>query len=208
MKPRPLILTAGFASLFALYVHSETTTKKSSSGVQLANFDREVRAQDDFFRHVNGTWLKTKEIPADKSRYASFTELADQAEVNLRKIIDEAAAQDDKAPGSDAQKVGDLFASFMNDARVNELDTKPLQADLDKVKALVSKDDLVEHLGLLQAMNISTPLGVYVDQDSKKSDEYIVKMTQSGLGLPDRDYYLNDSAKFTEIRKAYLLVRA
>ncbi len=201
---RPLFLTTGFVSLFAFHVHSQIAAKPSS-GVELGNFDHEVRAQDDFFRHVNGTWLKTKEIPADKSRFASFTELADQAEENLLKIIDEAAAQDNKPAGSDAQKVGDLYASFMDEGRINDLDLKPLQPELDKVKALASKADIVEHLGHLQAMNVSTPLGVYVDQDSKKSDEYAVKMTQSGLGLPDRDYYLNDSDKFTEIRKAYLV---
>ncbi len=174
------------------------------SGVELDNFDRQTRPQDDFFQFVNGTWLKNTEIPADKSRYASFTQLADEAEINLRKLIEESAASSNKAPGSDAQKVGDFYASFMDEGAANALDAKPITPELEKIASLHDKTALVRHLGYLQSLNVTSPLGVYVDQDSKQSDQYIVKMTQSGLGLPDRDYYLNDSDKFREIRAAYL----
>ncbi len=174
------------------------------SGVYVENFDREVRAQDDFFRYVNGAWLKKTEIPEDKARYASFTELADQAEVNLRKIIEEAAAAKERPAGSDAQKVGDLYNSFMDESAIEQLAAKPIAGDLEAVDKLDSKEAVVRHLGKLQTLNISVPLGAYVDQDSKKSDEYIVKISQAGLGLPDRDYYLNPGEKFKSIRQGYL----
>ncbi|MFT4638690.1 MAG: putative endopeptidase [Verrucomicrobiales bacterium] len=181
-----------------------TASAQTISGVFVEHFDKEVRAQDDFFKHVNGTWLRKTEIPADKSRYASFSELADQAEINLRKIIDEVSASKDKPTGSDAQKVGDLYNSFMDEAAIEVLGATPIEDDLKAIEVLDSKEAVVRHLGHLQTLNVSSPVGAYVDQDSKKSDEYIVKMAQSGLGLPDRDYYLNDGEKFESTRKAYL----
>ncbi|MGY8690344.1 MAG: hypothetical protein ACKVHP_21740, partial [Verrucomicrobiales bacterium] len=180
-----------------------TASAQTISGVFVEHFDKEVRAQDDFFKHVNGTWLRKTEIPADKSRYASFSELADQAEINLRKIIDEVSASKDKPTGSDAQKVGDLYNSFMDEAAIEVLGATPIEDDLKAIEVLDSKEAVVRHLGHLQTLNVSSPVGAYVDQDSKKSDEYIVKMAQSGLGLPDRDYYLNDGEKFESTRKAY-----
>ncbi len=179
-------------------------TAENPSGVVLDNFDTSVRPQDDFFRHVNGTWLKNTPIPEDRSRYASFTELADQAEVNLRQIIEEATSATDRAEGSDAQKVGDLYRSFMDVKAIDALGAQPIAQDLQAIAALESKEAIVQHLGHLQSLNITAPIGAYVDQDSKKSDEYIVKFTQAGLGLPDRDYYLNDGEKFETIREGYL----
>ena len=187
----------------SLLVATSALFAEPKSGVELGNFDKSVRAQDDFFRHVNGTWLKNTPIPEDKSRYASFSELADQAELNLRTIIQEVSAKE-QAPGSEEQKVGDLYSSFMDEAAVEALGAKPIANDLAAIAKLDSKEAVVQQLGHLQTHNISSPIGSYVDQDSKKSDEYIVKLTQSGLGLPDRDYYLNDDEKFEITRKAYL----
>ena len=190
-------------SIATLLVTLGALCAEPKSGVELTNFDNGVRAQDDFFRHVNGTWLKNTPIPEDKSRYASFSELADQAELNLRTIIQEVSTKK-QAPGSEGQKVGDLYNSFMDEAAVEALGAQPIAKNLAAIASLDSKEAVVQHLGHVQTHNISSPIGSYVDQDSKKSDEYIVKLTQSGLGLPDRDYYLNDSEKFETTRKAYL----
>ncbi|MDF1785180.1 MAG: M13 family metallopeptidase N-terminal domain-containing protein, partial [Verrucomicrobiales bacterium] len=160
-----------------LLVTASALDAEPRSGVELGNFDKGVRAQDDFFRHVNGTWLKKTPIPEDKSRYASFSELADQAELNLRTIIQEVSAKK-QAPGSEGQKVGDLYSSFMDEAAVEALGAKPIANDLAAIANLDSKAAAVRHLGHLQTHNISSPIGAYVDQDSKKSDEYIVKLTQ------------------------------
>ena len=89
-----------------------------------------MRPQDDFFRYVNGGWMKTAQIPADEARYGSFIELRDKSQAALRVILEEAAAQPDKKPGSDAQKVGDLYASFMDSARVEQLGIAPLREEL------------------------------------------------------------------------------
>lgn len=111
------------------------------SGISSANFDQAVRAQDDLFRHVNGSWLKTTEIPADKSNYGSFTKLADDAQAQLKDII-EGAAAGKNAPGSEAQKVGDFYNSYMNEAKREELGLKPIEPYFAAIDALKDKSAL------------------------------------------------------------------
>src|SRR6188768_1094724 len=100
------------------------------SGLDPASFDRAVRPQDDLFRHVNGSWLAKTEIPADKASYGAFDILFDKAQVDLRSIVEEAARSASKTPGSDAQKIGDFYDSFMNEARAEELGLTPLKSEL------------------------------------------------------------------------------
>jgi putative endopeptidase len=163
-----------------------------------------VRPQDDFFRFVNGKWLQTAQIPADKARYGSFIELRDKSEAALRAIIEEAAAAQDKTAGSDAQKVGDLYQSFMDTARIESLGISPVRPELDRVAALKDKQELPELFAALARLGVQTPFVTYVGQDAKQATRYIVYATQSGLGLPDRDYYFKQEPRFVEVRAAYL----
>jgi putative endopeptidase len=172
-------------------------------GVETKNFDPNVRPQDDFFRYVNGKWIKTTQIPADKGRYGSFIELRDKSEAALRTLIEEAAAKDNKA-GSDAQKVGDLYQSFMDTARIESLGFSPVRPELDRVAALKDKQELPELFAALARLGVQTPFATYVGQDAKQADRYIVYASQSGLGLPDRDYYSKQEPRFVETRAAYL----
>jgi len=180
------------------------------SGVELGNFDRTVRPQDDLFRFVNGNWLKTTEIPADRSNYGAFTKIAEQAEKDLRAIIEAAAharGPDGKtghAPGSDEQKVADLYNGFMNEAKLEELGATPLKAELARIAAVKDKKQVAALVAHLDGIGVTTPLGMDVSQDAKEPTQYIAYLFQSGLGLPDRDYYLLKDAKFKDIRKQYL----
>jgi predicted metalloendopeptidase len=174
------------------------------SGVDLAYMDHGVRPQDDFFLHVNGTWLKNTEIPADKSRYGAFDKLRDDSEARLRAIIEESSTKPDKQPGTDEQKVGDLYNSFMDEARIDALGLKPIEAELARVDALKSKGEIPGLMAHLLRINATTPINGFVNQDAKKPTEYIVYLFQSGLGMPDRDYYLLDDAKFKGLRAAYV----
>jgi putative endopeptidase len=174
------------------------------SGIEVANFDKSVRPQDDFYRYVNGTWLKTAKIPADRGEYGAFVKLDEDSQARLRSIIEESSAKPQKTAGSDEQKVGDLYASFMNEKKLDELGLKPLDAELARIDAVQNNDQLASlfaHLGLI---NVNTPLGTYVNQDDKEPTQYIVNFYQAGLGLPDRDFYLLDDPKFKEIRQKYL----
>jgi predicted metalloendopeptidase len=173
-------------------------------GVDTKNFDSSVRPQDDFFRYVNGTWLKTAQMPADKARYGSFIELRDKSEAALRVIIEEAAAVQDREAGTDTQKVGDLYESFMDTARIESLGLEPVRGELNRIAALKDKKELPELFAALARMGIPMPLAVYVGQDAKQATRYIAYASQSGLGLPDRDYYFKQEPRFVETRAAYL----
>lgn len=174
------------------------------SGIYKSGFDESVRPQDDFYRYVNGSWLDSTEIPGDKSNYGIFTVLFDESQKNQLKIIEEAAASKDNKVGSDAQKIGDFYQSFMDTVTVEKLGLTPLQADLDKLQNVKSREDLVVYMAYAQKIGIQKPFFLFVNQDMKNSTEYAAYITQSGLGLPDKRYYEDEGEKFTEIREKYL----
>ncbi len=173
------------------------------SGVLKQNFDTTVRAQDDFYRHVNGLWLATTEIPSDRSNYGTFTLLAEGAEHNLRTILEEASASKDAQPGSHEQWAGDLYASFMDTATIEARGLEPLAAELKAIDAIASKADLARYIGHLQRFGVGHPFGFFVSIDRKNSTNYLPVIVQSGLSMPDRDYYLSDDARLKGIRAKY-----
>ncbi len=184
-------------------LQAATATAQRGLGVDTKHFDTAVRPQDDFFRYVNGGWMKATPMPADKARYGSFIELRDKSEAALRSIIEEAAAVQAKAPGSEQQKVGDLYASFMDTARIESLGVEPVRADLKRVASLQSTQELPELFAELHRLTVPTPFAFFVMQDAKKADRYIAYVNQNGLGLPDRDYYFKTEPRFVEVRAAY-----
>ena len=181
-----------------------TANKPRQSGIDLSAFDKSVRPQDDAFKHVNGTWLAKTEIPADKSSYGTFDMLVDKSQDDLRAIAEEAAKTANKAPGSDAQKIGDFFESFMNEARVEQLALAPLQNELATIDGLKTKTDLARYFGRMFKLNLINPLVGFIDGDAQQPDTEILYLIQGGLGLPDRDYYLKDDAKLREYRDKYV----
>jgi len=181
---------------------SSTTAGILKSGVYLQNLDKAVRPQDDFYRHINGGWLATAQIPADRSNYGTFTKLQEDAERDLRDILEEAAKA--KAPaGSDAQKVGDYYASFLDEAAVEARGLQPLQDELARIDAIKTKQELAGYIGRAQRLFVAQPFAYFVAVDEKNSTQYISTVTQTGLGMPDRDYYLSDDAKLKGIREKY-----
>ena len=160
----------------------------------------DIRVQDDLFGHVNGTWLETAEIPGDRSSWGPFVMLADAAEEHVREIIE--ACADGRLEGDEARKVGDLFASFMDEERVEELGHTPILGLLEQVDALTDVAQLGGFLGSFERRGGGGVFGSYVDTDDRNSDRYIVNVLQGGIGLPDESYYRED--KFAEIREAYL----
>ncbi len=176
--------------------------KPVSSGINRANFDMKVRPQDDLFRAVNGAWLDKTQIPADKSSYGYFDIVSDRAEQELRTIV-ESAATSKNAPASEAQKIGDLYNSFMDEPRADELGLKPLEAELARIDAVNSKADLPALIAHLHRIGVSAPFDGNVHQDAKDSSQYIIDFSQSGLGMPDRDYYLLPDKTFVDLRQKY-----
>ncbi len=171
------------------------------SGLNLENFDRTVRPQDDLYRFANGKWLDSFEIPADKSSFGAFTHLYDRSQDNLKAIIRDAS--EGKLEGESAKKVGDAYAAFMDESAIEAAGLKPLQNELNAIDALKTHQDVGRHLFYLGDMGVKNPIGGWVDQDHKNTTEYILYLTQWGLGLPDRDYYFKQEEKFQKIRVGY-----
>ncbi|MGH8455646.1 MAG: M13 family metallopeptidase [Stenotrophobium sp.] len=175
------------------------------SGIQPGNADPSVRPQDDLYRAVDGGWLKKTEIPADKSNYGAFSQLDDDAEQHLREIIEQAAAQSGKAQDSDARKIGDLYTSFMDEKRADELGVKPIRPELARIAALRGRHELPSALAVLLKNQVNSPITMNVHQDAKDPSQYIADFAQGGLGLPDRNYYLQDNAQFKAVRAKYVV---
>jgi len=183
--------------------HVDAAPELGAWGIDLAQVDATVDPGDDFFRYVNGVWLDTFEIPADRTNYGSFTVLAERAEVQVRAIIEDAAAAD--APsGSSEQKIGDLFNGFMDVDAIEAAGLDPIQDGLDDITAATTHDDV---LRLFSRSDFRTGgfVGAFVGVDSKNTGFNITYMGQGRLGLPDRDYYLDENnERYTTIRAAYV----
>lgn len=172
--------------------------------VDPATFDPSAKPCEDFYQYAVGGWLKGNPVPADKSRWGSFEELADRNRAVLRSILEETSAKSDWPKGSVRQKVGDFFASGMDEAAIEKAGTKPLEPWLAKIDGVKSGAELPRLLAGLHGRRLAAGYGFFVTQDPKESTRYVAALGQGGLGLPDRDYYLKDDAKSKEIREKYL----
>jgi predicted metalloendopeptidase len=220
------------AGILALIGCASAPTTTLQSGVDLKYVDSSVRPQDDLYRHLNGKWLDTFQLPADKGSYGSFTYVDDATQEQLRGIVDglvqtqtqtqaqaqtqgqaqaqtqgQAQAQAQTVAGNDeaeVRKITDLYASFMDEARLETLGLKPLQAEFAAIDALADRSEIPALIAHLNRIGAGAPFDVYVNQDARNSLQYAVILHQSGLGMPDRDYYLKDDAKLKEARAKYL----
>ena len=172
------------------------------SGIDLTSFDPSVRPQDDFFHHVNGSWIKSATLPADKSSVGVFDQMNDATQDKLRGLIELAARN---AKDIDARKVGDLYASFMDEPRLETLGAKPVVGELKAIDAVRDSAQLGATFARFERIGVESPLTVYIGQDDRDSTRYLPTLSQAGLGLPDRDYYLNaDDTTFAQVRAKYV----
>ena len=162
--------------------------------------DTTIRPQDDLFGHVNGAWLDTVQIPDDRSSWGPFVSLSDTCELQVREIIQAAAAGEIEGDGG--RKVGDLFASFMDTDRIEQLGAEPIQALLAAVDALEDKSELAGFIGGFERRGAGGLFGSYVNTDDRRSDRYVFHVSQGGLGLPDESYYRDE--KFADVREKYV----
>lgn len=172
-----------------------------TSGIDLSHVDSTVRPQDDLFRHVNGRWLDEAQIPDDKARFGEFIRLHEQAEKHVHDII-ERLAQDAHEPGSDEQKIGDLFRSFMDAEQVESLGSEPLGELLALVDDVADTSSLLHAVGALERRGIGGLFGAFVSTDQGDSSRYVLYVNQGGLGLPDESYYSDE--RFAQVRTDYV----
>jgi putative endopeptidase len=169
------------------------------SGIQSADMDKTLRPQDDLFQYANGTWLRDVPIPPDRASYGVDSMMTEQSLLQQRDLIE--AAQISADP--EARKVSNLYSSYMNEAQVERLGIRPLQTELQFAAGIRRGSDIGPLMGRLDRIGIASPLASFVRPDSKHSAQYAFWITQSGLGLPDRDYYLSDEARLVGFRTKY-----
>lgn len=174
------------------------------SGINKDNMDLTVRPQDNFYRYINGTWLKNTEIPADKTGIGAFYDLNDQADKDVKAIIKELAATDNLEMGSDEQKVADLYRSYMNTDKRNHDGITPIQPLLTAINNIKTPSELATFFGQYSNDGIGVPLGVYIGVDAKNSSTYAAHIWQSGLSLPSKDYYFNKEKRFVDLRAGFV----
>jgi predicted metalloendopeptidase len=181
-------------------------------GVDVAGMDPSVPPGDDFFRYANGSWLKTAEIPADRSSWGASAILFERASKETRELI-EGASLGSPPAGSDARKIGNYFASYMDEAGIEAKGLSPLKAELTRIKAIKDRKGLSAYLGsrlradvdALNSTNFYTDnlFGVWIAQGLEDPDHYVPYLLQGWLGMPDRDYYLADSERMAGLRAKY-----
>ncbi len=187
----------------------QPATEPMNSGIDRAGIDLSIRPQDDFFAYANGGWLENTEIPADKSSWGSFAILHEQSLKQLQVIIEESSrasntlelAPTDKSDAT--QKIGAFYRAWLNEEALEDRQLSPIAAELANINQAQSHNDIIRLFASLNELGIDSPLNFWVGQDDKDSARYAVFLTQSGLGLPDRDYYFDESERGQEIREAY-----
>ncbi|RYD87511.1 MAG: M13 family peptidase, partial [Sphingomonadales bacterium] len=191
-----MIVPAGLAVAQAAPTQSTGKPQYGTFGFDAAGMDKTVKPGDDFYGFANGGWTKSTPIPADRSNFGMFTVLDDLSTSRSHDILEKAA----KAPGS---RIGDFYASFMDEAAADAAGIKPLTPTLDAIKALDGKPAAAAKMGELLRAGMVTPFRIRIDQDDKDPESYIAQMSQRGLGMPDRDYYLKTDAEIAKTRDAY-----
>ncbi|MFZ7087173.1 M13 family metallopeptidase [Curtobacterium sp. RRHDQ10] len=167
------------------------------SGIDTAHLDATVKPQDDLYRHVNGIWIRSTAIPDDKARYGSFTVLAEAAEEAVRTIVE----RSQESEGGEARKIGDVYASFMDEAALDAQGSGPIDPLLGEIQSIETIEQVLAMVGRFERLGVSSFIQLFVDNDPGDPQSYVVFLEQSGLGLPDESYYREE--RFADIRDKY-----
>ena len=186
-------------------IHPDSPRESLSSGIITKNIDNQVRPQDDFYQYINGKWLSNAIIPADKASWGSFQELAETTNNHLNSIIQGLLTKNNSLEAnSEAQQIVSLYTSFMDESSLNSLGISPLQPLFTKVDDIKSKQQLAGLIADFSKLGVTTPFDIAIHQDAKNSSVMVADLVQSGLGLPDRDYYLlNQDKNLAKIKQLY-----
>jgi putative endopeptidase len=173
------------------------------SGIDTSGFDTTVRPQDDFFNYVNGKWVAETELPADRARWGTFDALREKSQEDIRTLVEEVSAAEHVEQGSATQKIRDFYNSYMDSKTANELGVEAIRAELNEVASIESYDDLFRAFSTLGVYGVNSPIGSGIFSDLKDPDTNVVYLGESGITLPDRDYYLLDDEQFVKGRELF-----
>jgi endothelin-converting enzyme/putative endopeptidase len=181
-----------------------TVAPELVSGIDKSGFDESVRPQDDFFDYVNGTWVRDTEMPADRARWGTFDALGEQSNADIRALVEEVSATQDVQEGTPSQKIRDFYNSYMDVETSTRLGADPIHSELTDIASASTLDDIYRLFSTLGVYGVKSPIGGYIFSDSKDPNTNVVYIVQSGLTMPDRDYYLKDGEQFVKGRQLYL----
>lgn len=199
MKIKLIIESACSLLLVSAFMYT-----KMFKGVDIASIDKTVDPKDDFFMYANGNWIKNNPIPESESRWSAFNVLAEQNNILLKKILEEASQNTDASPESNTYKIGTFYRVAMDTIQIDKQGFLPIQFVMNGIDAITNSNDFIARIAELQSMGISVFFNSSVSQDVKNSSRYSLYIEQGGLSLPDRDYYLKKDERTESIRKAYM----
>ena len=201
LSRRMLALTAACLVAFGASAQAPVSAPLTS-GIDRRLIDPAARPQDNLYAHANGRWLKTAVFPPDKAYIGAGEQLQDLTQRQLRRIVEDAQR---RSGDSEASKIGDFYASFMDEAAIERLGLRPLAGELAALDTVSDKRQLAARMAHLARLGAGMPIGLYIGQDDRNATRYVPSLVQSGLGLPNRDYYLKlDDAKFAGVRAKYV----
>jgi putative endopeptidase len=201
MKKNIFKLSAGALSLLLVSFITDPNAKEPA--IDVNNFDKAVSPNENFYLFVNGNWSKNNPIPASESSWGSFREIGAANQLKLKIILEEAAANKTAVKGSNTQKIGDFYSLAMDSLKLNKERATPLAAEFELINKVATTKDLLTAIAHLNTIGVYPVFNPGIDQDLKKSTEYITYLSQGGLGLPDRDYYTNTDERTLKIQTAY-----
>lgn len=199
-----VLLCVGGLLIIGCQMEKKTEAEQVIKPLDRANLDETVKPGDDFYRYANGTWMDNNPIPDEYARWTAFDELRENNKEMLKKLVDTIVAMEDAAPGSNEQKIRDLFRAGMDMETRTARGLDPLKPYLDKIDGLEKSADIVPTVAWLNTWGIRPLFYVYGSPDEKNSEMVIAQISQGGLGLPDRDYYLKEGERYDGMRKAYV----
>jgi len=184
-------------------VNEAPASVELGSGIDMSGFDTSVRPQDDFFDYVNGKWVAETELPPDRGRWGTFDLLREKSQEDIRALVEEVSAADNVKPGSATQKIRDYYNAYMDTASADELGLEAIRPELDASASIESLDDLFRAFSTLGVYGVNSPIGEFIDSDLKDPNTNVVYIVESGITLPDRDYYLKDDEQFVKGRELF-----
>ena len=187
-----------------IFTSCSNSEAKKGVGIEMANFDSSVSPSVDFFHFANGGFIKSNPIPADQVRWGSFSILAENNKKNMLELADEAAKKTGQTKGSSEQLVGDFYFSAMDTITIDKLGATPIKSDMDAIDKLTDMNSILSYVAQLQKWGTNPMFSFYAGQDPKNSEVFVPQLGQGGLSLPDRDYYVNNDPRSTEVRKEFL----
>jgi predicted metalloendopeptidase len=186
---------------------AEEQSQQLSSGIDFDGIDTEVRPQDDLFDYANGKWVRETELPPDRARWGAFHKLHEKSQEDVRKLVEEVSQEENVDPGSATQKIRDFYNAYMDTEAATQRGVEAIRSELDLVAAIESRADLFRVIGELGRYGVDSPIGGMIYSDLKAPDTAVVYLGESGITLPDRDYYLKDDEQFVtgrELFRAYV----